>query len=134
MDNSTSLSSQLAHEVLRNPPSAALPSNLPDRWLDVALQGAERIVQADEGADPELVRIPINLVLHLLSEELRSGTIVISHEKLFDYLGLYRIELATEKLRRWGVALAPAADKTTIFHLPKVKGTSKKNFRRTANR
>jgi hypothetical protein len=115
VNNSISLGSQLAHEVLHNPPSAALPSNLADQWLDIALQGAERLVQADEDADPELVRIPVNLVLHLLSEELRSGTIVMSNRKLLDYIAHYRIELAMEKLRRWGVVLAPAADKTTIF-------------------
>lgn len=132
MSNSISLSSQLMHEVLQNPPSAALPSNLSDRWLDIALQGAERIVHADEEADPELVRVPINLILHLLSEDLRS--LAMSDEKLFDYLALYRIELATEKLRRWGIVLAPAADKTTIFDLPKVKGASQKKFRRPANR
>jgi hypothetical protein len=134
VNNSINLGSQLAHEVLHNPPSAALPSNLADRWLDTALQGAERLVQADEEADPELVRIPVSLVLHLLSEELRSGTLVMSDRKLLDYVAHYRIELAMEKLRRWGVALAPAADKTTIFDLPKVKGASKKNFRRPANR
>ena len=120
MNNSTGLRSQLAREVLRNPPSAALPSNLTDHWLDTALQGVERLVQADEEADPDLVRIPVSLVLHLLTEELASGQIVMSDEKLFDYIGLYRMELAMEKLRRWGVALAPPADKTTIFDSPKV--------------
>ncbi len=134
MNNSINLGSQLAHEVLRNPPSAALPSNLADRWLDTALQGAERLVRADEEADPELVRIPVNLVMHLLSEELRSGTLSMSDEKLLEYVAHYRIELAMEKLRRWGVVLAPAADKTTIFESSKVKRTSRKNSRRTANR
>lgn len=119
MNNSISLRSQLAHEVLHGSPSAALPSNLTDRWLDTALHGAERIIQADEKADFELVRIPVDLVLHLLSQELASGKIKMSDEKLFDYLGLYRMELAMEKLRRWGVALAPAADKTTIFDSPR---------------
>ena len=118
MNNPISLRSQLIHEVLNNPPSAALPSNLADRWLDIALQGAERIVQADEEADPELVHIPVSLILHLLSQELASGVLVMSDEKLFDYLGLYRMELAMEKLRRWGVVLAPAADQTTIFDSP----------------
>ena len=116
MNNSVNLGSELAHEVLHNPPSAALPSNLSDRWLDTALQGAERLVQADEEADPELVRIPVKLVLHLLSDELRSGAVVMSDRKLLDYVAHYRIELAMEKLRRWGVVLAPAASKTTIFY------------------
>jgi hypothetical protein len=117
--SSISLRSQLAHEVLHRSPSAALPSNLTDRWLDIALQGAERIIQADEKADFELVRIPVDLMLHLLSQELVTGSIAMSDGKLFDYLGLYRMELAMEKLRRWGVALAPAADKKTIFKSPK---------------
>lgn len=116
MEKSTSLSSQLAQEVLQNPPAAALPSNLADRWLDIALHGAERLVQADEDADPELVQVPINLVLHLLSEKLQVTTPAMSDEKLLTYLAHYRIELAMEKLRRWGVVLAPAADKTTIFY------------------
>lgn len=132
MNNSTNLGFELAHEVLHNPPSAAVPSNLSDRWLDTALQGAERLVQGDEEADPELVHVPVNLVLHLLSEELRSGTLVMSDRKLLDYVAHYRIELAMEKLRRWGVVLAPAADKMAIFGLPMVKGTSKKNSRRRA--
>lgn len=118
MSNSISLRSQLALEVLRSPPSAALPLNLNDHWLDTALKGVERLVQADEEADPELVRIPVDLVLHLLSKELASGAIAMSDEKLFNYLGLYRMELAMEKLRRWGVALAPAANKATIFNSP----------------
>jgi hypothetical protein len=79
------------------------------------------LVQADEEADPELVRIPVELVLHLLSQELASGKIIMSDKKLFDFLILYRMELAMEKLRRWGVALAPAANKSTIFDSPKVK-------------
>jgi len=115
VNSSINLGSQLAQDLLHNPPSAALPSNLPDYWLDTALQGAERLVQADEQADPELVRIPVNLVLHLLSEQLRSGSLVMSDRKLLDYVAHYRIELAMEKLRRWGVVLAPAADQTTIF-------------------
>jgi hypothetical protein len=134
VNNSIDLGSQLAHEVLHNPPSAALPSNLADRWLDTALQGAERLVQADEDADPELVRIPVNLVLHLLSEELRSGTVAMSDEKLFDYIAHYRIELAMEKLRRWGVVLAPAADKKTIFDSQSVKRAPNKIPRRTSKR
>lgn len=133
MENSISLSSQLAQEVLRNPPSAALPSNLADRWLDIALHGAERLVQADEKADPELVQVPINLVLHLLSEKLRSSTPAMSNEKLLTYLAHYRIELAMEKLRRWGVVLAPAADKTTIFD-SKNPNTANKPSRRSSKR
>lgn len=115
-----SMRSELVNEVLHNPPSAALPSNLTDRWLDIALQGAERLVQADERADPELVHIPVDLVLHLLRQELATSALVMSDEKLFDYIGLYRMELAMEKLRRWGVALAPAANERTIFEFPKV--------------
>lgn len=129
MNNPISLRSQLAHEVLHGSPAAALPSNLTDRWLDTALQGAERIIRADETADFELVRIPVDLVLHLLSQELASGAISMSDEKLFDYLGLYRMELAMEKLRRWGVALAPAADKKTIFDSPK----GQRNRRKTSS-
>lgn len=124
MDDETSLSSQLVHEVLHNPASAALPSNLTDRWLDIALQGAESLIQADEEADPELMHVPISLVLHLLKQRLASGKILMSDEQILKYLAMYRIELAMEKLRRWGVVLESPADETTIFKSLQVNGHS----------
>lgn len=122
MDDKTTLSSQLVHEVLHNHASAALPSNLTDRWLDIALQGAESLIQADEKADPELMHVPVSLVLHLLKQELASGKLLMSDEKILNYIAMYRIELAMEKLRRWGVVLESPADETTIFKSPQVNG------------
>lgn len=122
MDYEISLSSHLVDEVLHNPASAALPSNLTDWWLDIALQGAESLIQADEKADPELMHVPVSLVLHLFKKELSSGKILMSDEIIFKYLSMYRIELAMEKLRRWGVVLQSPADETTIFKSPQVNG------------
>jgi hypothetical protein len=124
VDYEISLSSHLVHEVLHNPASAALPSNLSDRWLDIALQGAESLIRADEEADPELMYVPVSLVLHLVKQELASGKILMSDEIIFKYLSMYRIELAMEKLRRWGVVLQSPADEITIFKSPQVNGRS----------
>lgn len=88
--------------------------------LDIALQAVERLIHANEEADHDLMHIPVSLVLHLLSEKLASGTLLMSDEKLVHYLTLYRLELAMEKLRRWGVALNSPADETTIFDFRKL--------------
>lgn len=106
---------QLKREVLDHPPSAALPSNLPDHLLDTALHDVERVVGADAATGPEVLRLPLALVLHLMNLPGTSGELEISDEELFRCIKLYRIELALEKLRRWGVRLAPPATESTIF-------------------
>lgn len=106
---------QLKREVLDRPPAAALPSNLPDHFLDTALQDVERVIGADAATGSEVLRLPLALVLHLLTLPGTSGQLEISDDELFRCIKLYRIELALEKLRRWGVQLAPPATESTIF-------------------
>lgn len=106
---------QLKREVLDRPPSAALPSNLSDSLLDDALQDVERVIDPDAATGPEVLRLPLTLVLHLLNQPETSEQSEVSDEELFRCIKLYRIELALEKLRRWGVQLAPPATESTIF-------------------
>lgn len=106
---------KLKREVLDRPPSAALPSNLPDHWLDAALHDVERVISADAATGPEVLRLPLSLVLHLLNLPGAAEQLVISDDELFRCLRLYRLELAMEKLRRWGVQLAPPSTESTIF-------------------
>lgn len=96
---------QLRREILDHPPSAALPSNLPDHWLEAALQDVERVIGADAETGPEFLHLPLNLVLHLLNPSDQSPE--IPYEQRFRCIEQYRIELAMEKLRRWGVQLVP---------------------------
>jgi hypothetical protein len=106
---------KLKREVLGRPPSAALPSNLSDQWLDAALQDVERVISADAATESEVLRLPLSLVLHLLNLPGAAEQLEISDDELFRCLRLYRLELAMEKLRRWGVQLAPPATESTIF-------------------
>ena len=106
---------QLERDVLDRSPSAALPSNLSDRWLDAALRDVEQVVNAKADTGPEFLRLPLNLVLHLLDSRMTNGSLEISDEQLFDCIKRYRFELAMEKLRRWGVQLALPASEATIF-------------------
>jgi hypothetical protein len=106
---------QLRREVLNHPPSAALPSNLPDELLDAALHDVERVVNADAATGPECLRLPLDLVLHLLNSPSTDEPLEMSDEQLFRCIKQYRLELAMEKLRRWGVQLALPASEATIF-------------------
>ncbi|AWL03089.1 hypothetical protein DIR46_00520 [Massilia oculi] len=100
-------------EIFDNPPSAALPSNLSDQWLDAALKDVERVINADAETEPDFLLLPLELVLHLLNPP--DASFEISDEELFRCIRQYRLELAMEKLRRWGVQLVPPASEATIF-------------------
>jgi hypothetical protein len=106
---------ELKRDVLDRSPSAALPSNLSDRWLDVALHSVEWVVNADSETDSKSVRIPLSLVLHLWSSQMSAGPLEMPDEQLFRCIRMYRFELAMEKLRRWGVRLTLPATEVTIF-------------------
>jgi hypothetical protein len=110
---------QLRREILCGPSSAALPVHLSDHWMNLALQSVERVISGDADTDAGELRIPLNLVLHLLNAKMTEGTIEMSDEDLFDCIKCYRWELAMEKLRRWGVRLTPPATIETIFDSPK---------------
>ncbi len=106
---------QLKRDVLDHSPAAALPLNLSDRWLDAALHSVERVINPDDDTDSDSVRIPLNMVLHLLNLQMSTEPLEMSDEELFHCIKLYRFELAMEKLRRWGVCLTPPATEVTIF-------------------
>jgi hypothetical protein len=106
---------QLMQDVLDGPPSMALPSNLSDHWLDISLRYFEEVVNATDETDSSSLRLPVILVSHLLKEKTVRGMFEISDEQLFRCLKQYRVELAMEKLRRWGVCLRLPATEETIF-------------------
>jgi hypothetical protein len=106
---------QLKRDVLDHSPSAALPFNLSDRWLDAALHSVEQVINPHDDTDSESVRIPLSLVLHLLNLQMSAEPLEMSDEELFHCIKLYRFELAMEKLRRWGVCLTLPATEGTIF-------------------
>jgi hypothetical protein len=106
---------RLKQDVLDRSPSAALPSNLSEHWLDVALYEVERVINANGDTDSNSLRIPLSLVMHLLSSKMLTGPLELSDEQLFYCIKAYRFELAMEKLRRLGVQLAIPATERTIF-------------------
>jgi hypothetical protein len=106
---------QLRREVLDHPPSAALPSNLPDHWLDAALEDIEKVISVDAETGPEILRLPLALVLHVLNLPVAAEPLDMSDEQIFACIKQYRLELAMEKLRRWGVRLTAPATEAAIF-------------------
>lgn len=106
---------QLKLDVLDRAASAALPSNLSDRWLELALHSVERVVNGDCDVDSNPLEVPLSLVIHLLSSQLSTSPLQMSDEQLFHCIRLYRFELAMEKLRRLGVCLTLPATEITIF-------------------
>jgi hypothetical protein len=95
---------------------ACLPQNLSDEWLEQLSTSADYMLgepsdEAEEGAPI------IAVILHLLRAKIAGQTekVMFSHEELYEYTKLYRIELALEEVnRKSDIAYNPATVETIL--------------------
>lgn len=107
----------LAREVLAQPPTAALPSNLSDQWLDQIGRDLD-ICFGDieaEGDEPTHMAAPLALIIHLLSGKQGTKEIRISIDQFKTYLTDYRIEIGLEMVNRRTNIHTNEATLETIF-------------------
>jgi hypothetical protein len=91
---------KLQREVLALPPSAALPCNLPEHWLDMIARDLEATIT---GGEEGYASAPLLLVVHILQGKTpgQSGQeIQIPLETLYDYFRDLRVEIDLEIVNR----------------------------------
>lgn len=90
---------QLKHDVLDQGPEAALPCNLPDKWLGMLARDLE-MLQEENGSAHSYLSAPLTIVIQLLfgKSGQREGSILV--EELFEYFQYLQIEIALEVARR----------------------------------
>jgi hypothetical protein len=91
---------KLQREVLALPPSAALPCNLPEHWLDMIARDLEATMM---GGEEGYASAPLLLVVHILQGKTpgQSGQeIQIPLETLYDYFRDLRVEIDLEIVNR----------------------------------
>ncbi|NWF12453.1 hypothetical protein HX785_02040 [Pseudomonas reactans] len=94
-------------EVMQNGPESTLPCNLSDQWLEVLSAQLEDFFENDSD---ECLSLPMMAVLHILFAKSKGEAISETHNRLFDHLCNYRIELGLEEIRRkTDVSIEPAS-------------------------
>lgn len=108
----------LRQEVLSGPPEAALPSHLPDHWLDRIARDLEMSIGDGAGtADTQqsYAAAPLALIIHLLRGKTGSSRHEISLMQMFEYFRDYETEIAFEMLNRRTGMKVESATLETIF-------------------
>lgn len=108
----------LHQEVLSGPPEAALPSLLPDHWLDQIAHDLEMSIGDGAGtADTQTsyAAAPLVLIIHLLCGKADCSHQEISVMQMLEYFRCYEIEIALEMLNRRTNLNAESATLETIF-------------------
>jgi len=108
---------ELRRQVLEGPSEAALPCNLPDKWLTLLARDLERCVEdtsssADEG---EYMAAPLAALLHLLNGKSDATKGPLRLEEIYEYFKDYQIEIALEVVRRNTDLNTEPATLETIF-------------------
>lgn len=100
---------KLKEDVFAHPPAAALPSNLPDHWLDMIARDLEKTLS--EGSH-NYAAAPLAIVIRILEGKNpgQPGTeMQIPLDKLFQYFCDLRIEINFEIInRKMGRKIEPA--------------------------
>lgn len=114
---------KLKREVLDIGPEAALPSYLPDTWLNLLSRDLDLILQ-EQSDDHTYLTAPLALIAHLLIA--RNGdkgdSVSFTQEELLRYLQELQLEISFELLRRnTDMFPEPAATLETIFTNRKVR-------------
>lgn len=94
---SEDLLKSFSKEVMQNGPESTLPCNLSDQWLEVLSAQMEDFFENDSD---ECLSLPLMAVLHILFAKNEGAAISETHDRLFDHLCNYRIELGLEEIRR----------------------------------
>lgn len=105
---------QFTREVLDQGPEAALPYNLPDKWLDMLAQDIEILLQEHDSNHSDL-SVPLAIVVSILQGKSKQEArdISFSTEELFEHLQFLRFEIALEIVRRRvGTPVVPATIET----------------------
>lgn len=93
----------LEQEILSQPPEAALPANLPDRWLRLIARDLE-LADSGDTADPSVAAIsaaaPLALIYRLLDGKGEAADASIPVEVLLGYFFDFRVEVSSELVSR----------------------------------
>ncbi|MCR8960607.1 hypothetical protein M0765_023620 [Variovorax sp. S2] len=93
----------LEQEILSQPPEAALPANLPDRWLRLIARDLELADSVDTDA-PSVAAIsaaaPLALIYRILDGKGEAGEASIPVEVLLGYFFDFRVEVNSELVSR----------------------------------
>lgn len=105
-------------DVLSGPPEAALPSHLPDHWLDRISHDLEMSI--GDGADTpdkqtSYAVAPLVLIIHVLCGKADCRDQEISMMQMLEYFRFYAMEIALEMLNRRTNFKAESATLETIF-------------------
>ncbi len=106
---------KLKEEVFAHPPSAALPSNLPDHWLDLIARDLEKTLS--EGSH-NYAAAPLAIVIRILegkNTDQPGSEMQIPLDKLFQYFCDLRIEINFEIVNRKMGQKIESATLDTIF-------------------
>lgn len=107
---------QLKREVLDQGPEAALPCNLPDKWLCLLARDLE-MLPLELGGSHSYLSAPLAIIAQLLlgKSGQKKDQVSFSVEELFEYLQYLEIEIAIEVDRRGVGIKALPATMETIF-------------------
>lgn len=108
----------LRREVLSEPPEAALPSRLPDHWLELLARDLDMSI--GDGArtantQQSYAAAPLALIIHLLCGKTGNTRHEISLMQMFEYFRDYETEIAFEMLNRRTGMKVESATLETIF-------------------
>lgn len=106
---------ELKRDILDKGPTAALPCQLSDYWLEKVAESLEHVLENPDSDSGSYLAGPLALVVHILFARTGSHELEISHSQLYECLRSYRIEVALESVnRRTNVKTTPAS-LDTIF-------------------
>src|SRR5450830_627132 len=106
---------ELKKDILDKHPSAALPCQLSDFWLDRIADSLAQVLENPCDESRGYLAGPLALVAHLLFARSSSSELEVSQLHLYEYLRAYRVEVALEVMNRRTDLRATSASLETIF-------------------
>jgi hypothetical protein len=106
---------ELKKDVLDKGIEAALPCNLPDVWLDQVANSLEQVLENPNPDSGRYLAGPLAIVVHLLFGQSESAMLEVTHDRIYECLRAYRIEVALEAVNRRSNIRTTSASLDTIF-------------------